>query len=482
MKMTTKYSPIAIAVAALIAGPAMAAGPQSGGGYGYGHSPNKMVDHKTNIRTDIGYSDSSYENDTDVEVEKTYDTDRYINVVGTIDVEGVIDIDSSSASLTSQNQNNYKNKTINSMVDNNAEAVENGLQGASGNVGLNIAAGDHNAQDNSAALSKIDAAFVFAAADSISNQNAERNVYINHGTRNNAVLAGNTLRDATGNIAVNIAAGNSNLQANSLAASVNSNGNMAEATVSSQQTLDHNFTKNTGMLKRVSDTVDVAMEGSLQGSYNGTSDQSGDVYPDIWTGDTHPDGGQTGHFDLDDEAQGAVDLNGDGGAAALATILNYAYNFSFTESEVIEGMLKVSDPQQVQSKGFSLLDIKNYVETLGLRGRGYSVNPEILDRIKIPTIALLDIRGYKHFVVLKKTTQDKVYIADPALGNRVMDRQDFIDGWNKVTFAVIGEGFDRDSILLRPKQPLTARSTVDPFRPLSDAELLDFGFYRSELF
>lgn len=170
------------------------------------------------------------------------------------------------------------------------------------------------------------------------------------------------------------------------------------------------------------------------------------------------------------------------GAAALATILNYAYNFSFTESEVIEGMLKVSDPQQVQSKGFSLLDIKNYVETLGLRGRGYSVNPEILDRIKIPTIALLDIRGYKHFVVLKKTTQDKVYIADPALGNRVMDRQDFIDGWNKVTFAVIGEGFDRDSILLRPKQPLTARSTVDPFRPLSDAELLDFGFYRSELF
>lgn len=170
------------------------------------------------------------------------------------------------------------------------------------------------------------------------------------------------------------------------------------------------------------------------------------------------------------------------GAAALATILNYAYNFELTEADVIEGMLKVSDPQLVQSKGFSLLDIKNYVETLGLRGRGYSVNPEILDRIKIPTIALLDIRGYKHFVVLKTATQDKVYIADPALGNRVMDRQDFIDGWNKVTFAVIGDGFDRDTILLRPREPLTARSTVDTWRPLTDAELLEFGFYRSELF
>lgn len=170
------------------------------------------------------------------------------------------------------------------------------------------------------------------------------------------------------------------------------------------------------------------------------------------------------------------------GAAALATILNYAYNYDFTEADVIEGMLKVSDLQLVQSQGFSLLDIKHYVETLGLRGRGYSVNPEILDRIKIPTIALLDIRGYKHFVVLKKTTQDKVYIADPALGNRVMDRQDFVDGWNKVTFAIIGEGFDRDSILLRPKEPLTARNTVDTWRPLTDAELVEFGFYRSELF
>ena len=170
------------------------------------------------------------------------------------------------------------------------------------------------------------------------------------------------------------------------------------------------------------------------------------------------------------------------GAAALATILNYAYGYDFTEADVIAGMLKVSNPELVQTKGFSLLDIKHYVETLGLRGRGYTVNPEILDRIKIPTIVLLDIRGYKHFVVLKKATPEKVYIADPALGNRVMDRQDFVDGWNKVTFAVIGNGFDRETILLRPKQPLTARNTVDTWRPLTDAELIEFGFYRSELF
>lgn len=168
------------------------------------------------------------------------------------------------------------------------------------------------------------------------------------------------------------------------------------------------------------------------------------------------------------------------GAAALATILKYAYEKEVTEAEVINGLLAVSDPEIVKKKGFSLLDIKNYVETLGMRGRGYAMKPEMLEKIKIPTIVLLDIRGYKHFVVLKKTTEDKVYIADPALGNRIMDKESFVAGWNKVTFAVIGDGFDRESILLRPKEPLTARNVVDTWRPLTDTQLAEFGFDRAE--
>jgi predicted double-glycine peptidase len=170
------------------------------------------------------------------------------------------------------------------------------------------------------------------------------------------------------------------------------------------------------------------------------------------------------------------------GAAALATILNYAYGHNVTEEKVIEGLLAISDPEVVKEKGFSLLDLKNYVERLGMRGRGYGMKPEMLQRIKIPTIVLLDIRGYKHFVVVKKTTEDKVYIADPALGNRIMDKEDFVAGWNQVTFAIIGDGFDRESILLRPKEPLTARNIVDTWRPLTNAQLAEYGFRRAEYF
>lgn len=170
------------------------------------------------------------------------------------------------------------------------------------------------------------------------------------------------------------------------------------------------------------------------------------------------------------------------GAAALATILNYAYGQKLTEEEVIQGLLKVSDARIVRDKGFSLLDLKNYVQAQGMRGRGYSMSPEMLEKVKIPVIVLLDLRGYKHFVVLKKTTPDKVYVADPALGNRVIVKQDFVNTWNRVVFAVIGQGFERDTVLLRPREPLTARSTADTWRPLTDAQLLEFGFSGADLF
>lgn len=170
------------------------------------------------------------------------------------------------------------------------------------------------------------------------------------------------------------------------------------------------------------------------------------------------------------------------GAAALATILKYAYGRQLTEEEVIDGLLKISDPEVVKEKGFSLLDLKNYTQTLGLRGRGYGMTPEALERIKVPVIVLLDIRGYKHFVVLRKTTQDKAYIADPALGNRIMEFKDFVAGWNKVIFAVIGPGFKRDTVLLRPKEQLTARNNINTFQPLTDAQLVEFGFSGAELF
>jgi predicted double-glycine peptidase len=169
------------------------------------------------------------------------------------------------------------------------------------------------------------------------------------------------------------------------------------------------------------------------------------------------------------------------GAASLATILKYAYGRDVTEAEVVSGMFKVSDAAVVRREGFSLLDLKNYVETLGLRGRGYKIEPDVLDRIKIPVIVLLDIKGYKHFVVLKKVDGGRVYVGDPALGNRVLTRDDFLKSWNHIVFAVVGKGFIRDTVLVNPPEPFTARRLAG-HHTITHAQLIDFGFTRADLF
>lgn len=170
------------------------------------------------------------------------------------------------------------------------------------------------------------------------------------------------------------------------------------------------------------------------------------------------------------------------GAASLATILNQAYRWNLSEEDVIEGMLKTADVEQVRALGFSLLDMKNYLESIGLRARGYRIEVPQLLQLKVPVIVLININGYKHFVVLQRSTDQWVYVGDPVLGHKRMSLNEFAGGWNGIVFAVIGPGYDRNNALLDPPEPLTARDRVDRFAPLRDAELMEFGFIQSDFF
>ncbi len=145
-------------------------------------------------------------------------------------------------------------------------------------------------------------------------------------------------------------------------------------------------------------------------------------------------------------------------------------------------MLTEADPQQVQQMGFSMLDMKSYAETLGLRARGYRLQPEQLVEVKVPAIVLLDVRGYKHFVVMQVSTDNWVYIGDPVLGHKKMALDEFVQGWNGIVFALIGPGYNRQNALLTPPEPLTARHRLDRFSPVKDAELMEFGFLQSDFF
>ena len=64
------------------------------------------------------------------------------------------------------------------------------------------------------------------------------------------------------------------------------------------------------------------------------------------------------------------------GAAAVATILRYAYGHATNERWVMDGMLAMADPEQVKHYGFSMLDMKQYLQMLGMRVRGYRLGDE----------------------------------------------------------------------------------------------------------
>lgn len=125
------------------------------------------------------------------------------------------------------------------------------------------------------------------------------------------------------------------------------------------------------------------------------------------------------------------------GSAAMATILKYIYDVEEVKEEVIsEEMIEKGDQQKIREKGFSLLDMKKYAERHGFQASGYKVKAENLQKLKIPSIVLLNTRGYKHFVVLKGIKDQKAYLADPAIGNRYVPFSDFLESWDGVVFVV----------------------------------------------
>jgi len=122
------------------------------------------------------------------------------------------------------------------------------------------------------------------------------------------------------------------------------------------------------------------------------------------------------------------------GAAALGTLLRYQFGKSVTEREIATGLIKLGDyvnqPERVKiQQGFSLLDMKRYVEAQGFEGVGLG-QLTIDDLIaRAPVIIPINPLGYNHFVVFRGVMGNRVLLADPAWGNRTMTIDKFQRAW-----------------------------------------------------
>ena len=120
-------------------------------------------------------------------------------------------------------------------------------------------------------------------------------------------------------------------------------------------------------------------------------------------------------------------------AAALATVLTYSQNDPVSEKVVAQGMLRSTDPIKVKVRGgFSLLDMKHFVETRGFKGAAYKgLSMEELLSLQSPIVPI-DFHGNPHFVVVRGlTASGEVHLADPAFGNHAMSKGAFQAVWRE---------------------------------------------------
>src|SRR5215472_7758674 len=124
------------------------------------------------------------------------------------------------------------------------------------------------------------------------------------------------------------------------------------------------------------------------------------------------------------------------GSAALATLLHYHYRLPVDEAVVFRAMWDVGDKANIEKVGFSLLDMKKYLASMGYQADGYRLGLDELGRVGIPAIALIQVGTYKHFVVIKGVVGDHVLVGDSALGLRVLSADAFREAWNGIAFIV----------------------------------------------
>ena len=127
------------------------------------------------------------------------------------------------------------------------------------------------------------------------------------------------------------------------------------------------------------------------------------------------------------------------GSAALSTLLTHHYGDPVKEAAVYTTMWEKGDQAKIRKEGFSMLDMKRFLQARGYAAEGYRTSLEKLGKVGVPAIVLIRDGAYNHFVVVKGVRDGKIAFGDPAQGARVMDQAQFERMMiNRILFVING--------------------------------------------
>lgn len=113
------------------------------------------------------------------------------------------------------------------------------------------------------------------------------------------------------------------------------------------------------------------------------------------------------------------------GSAVVATLLTLYYEQPTAEEQNLRDMITHGDASRIRAQGFSMLDLEYYLDGRDLNADGFKLTLEKLAELGVPGIALLNVRGYRHFVVVKGIRTHDILLGDPSRGTLSVPRSTF---------------------------------------------------------
>ena len=127
------------------------------------------------------------------------------------------------------------------------------------------------------------------------------------------------------------------------------------------------------------------------------------------------------------------------GSAAVATLLSHHYQRETREAEVFLSMWKEGDKTRIRKDGFSLLDMKGFLDERGFNADGFRIEADRIGDIGVAGIVLLEHLDQPHFVVVTGEVGGEILVNDPARGVWSMSVEELKDLWNGIFFVIRGK-------------------------------------------
>ncbi|NIY91055.1 C39 family peptidase [Vibrio diazotrophicus] len=124
------------------------------------------------------------------------------------------------------------------------------------------------------------------------------------------------------------------------------------------------------------------------------------------------------------------------GSAALASLLSFHYDMPSEEQDIFQSMFDKGDKKLIEQQGFSLLDMKMYLESVGLKSDGFKLNLDKIRKLGVPGITLVNFDGYLHFVVIKGMNDGFVILGDPSRGTMKMKYERFEEHYQGIVLLI----------------------------------------------